>query len=201
MARSRTELPNFFSTLWGAASDIPRAQPFAEELRFVAEFQRACTASGNHRHANASAALSALVTGTIAAPLDRPVGEDEVREWREQVNMHVARAAGFASEGYVRLKLASARMFIARLIVQLCDVPERSPLAHAIGAVIEAWATRAWLRLQSHGLGGATAGSKPKSLPIARFAEFLLDFDVKDRERRLNFLIEGAKSALRIGRQ
>jgi patatin-related protein len=185
----KDERPNFFSTLWGAASDIPRAQPFAEELRFVAEF--------NERVRQAAfivtrtrPRVSALVTGTIPAPLDRPVGEDEVREWREQVNMHVARAAGFASEGYVRLKLASARTFITRLIVQLCDVPERSPLAHAIGAVIEAWATR-------HGFDyDPTAGEGPlpeeaKSLPIARFTEFLLDFDVKYRERRLNFLIEG----------
>ncbi|MBV8744197.1 MAG: DUF3376 domain-containing protein, partial [Xanthobacteraceae bacterium] len=183
------DLPNFFSTLWGAASDIPRAQPFAEELRFVAEF--------NERVRQAAIIVtrtrprvSALVTGTIATPLDRPVGEDEVREWREQVNMHVARAAGFASEGYVRLKLASARMFITRLIVQLCDVPERSPLAHGIGAVIEAWSSR-------HGFDyDPTVWEGPlpedaKTLPIARFAEFLLDFDVKYRERRLNFLIEG----------
>ena len=185
----KDELPNFFSTLWGAASDIPRAQPFAEELRFVAEF--------NERVRQAAIIVtrtrprvSALVTGTIAAPLDRPVGEDEVREWREQVNMHVARAAGFASEGYVRLKLASARMFIARLIVQLCDVPERSPLAHAIGAVIEAWATRRGFDYNPTAWEGPLP-EEAKSLPIARFAEFLLDFDVKYRERRLNFLIEG----------
>jgi patatin-related protein len=185
----KDELPNFFSTLWGAASDIPRAQPFAEELRFVAEF--------NERVRQAAIIVtrtrprvSALVTGTIPAPLDRPVGEDEVRDWREQVNVHVARAAGFASEGYVRLKLASARMFITRLVVQLCDVPERSPLAHAIGAVIEAWASRHGFDYDPTTWEGPLP-EEAKSLPIARFAEFLLDFDVKYRERRLNFLIEG----------
>ncbi|MBV9626518.1 MAG: patatin-like protein [Xanthobacteraceae bacterium] len=185
----KDELPKFFSTLWGAASDIPRAQPFAEELRFVAEF--------NERMRQAAIIVtrtrprvSALVTETIPAPLDRPVGEDEVREWREQVNMHVTRAAGFASEGYVRLKLASARMFITRLIVQVCDVPERSPLAHAIGAVIEVWATRRGFDYNPTAWDGPLP-EEAKSLPIARFAEFLLDFDVKYRERRLNFLIEG----------
>jgi len=185
----KDELPNFFSTLWGAASDIPRAQPFAEELRFVAEF--------NERVRQAAIIVtrtrprvSALVAGTISTPLDRPVGEDEVRGWREQVNMHVARAAGFASEGYVRLKLASARMFITRLIVQSCDVPDRSPLAHAIGAVIDAWATRRGFDYDPT-TWEETLPEEAKSLPIARFAEFLLDFDVKYRERRLNFLIEG----------
>jgi patatin-related protein len=183
------DIPNFFSTLWGAASDIPRAQPFAEELSFVADFNERVRQAAIIV-ARTRPRVSALVTGTISTPLDRPVAEDEVREWREQVNMHVARAAGFASEGYVRLKLASARMFIARLIVEICDVPERSPLAHAIGAIIEAWATR-------HGFDyDPTVWEGPlpedaKSIPVARFADFLLAFDVKYRERRLNFMIEG----------
>jgi hypothetical protein len=81
-------------------------------------------------------------------------------------------------------------MFITRLIVQLCDVPERSPLAHAIGAVIEAWATRRGFDYNPTAWEGPLP-EEAKSLPIARFAEFLLDFDVKYRERRLNFLIEG----------
>jgi hypothetical protein len=104
--------------------------------------------------------------------------------------MHVVRAAGFASEGYVRLKLASARAFITRLIVTLCDVPEKSPLAHGIGAIIEAWASR-------HGFDYDPAAweiplpETAKSQPVPRFADFLLAYDVKFRERRLNFLIEG----------
>src|SRR5262249_40478546 len=131
-----------------------------------------------------------LVAGTISVPLDRPVAESELREWREQVNLHVARAAGFASEGYVRLKLASARNFITRLIVKVCDVPEKSPLAHAIGAVIEAWATRKRFDYDPT-VWEIPLPESAKTQPMARFAEFLLAFDVKYRERRLNFLIEG----------
>ena len=134
------DIPNFFSTLWGAASDIPRAQPFAEELSVVAAFNEQVRQAAMIV-ARTSPRVSALVTGSIPTPLDRPVAKDELRDWREQVNMHVVRAAGFASEGYVRLKLASARAFIMRLLVQVCDVPEKSPLAHAIAAVVEAWAS------------------------------------------------------------
>ncbi len=134
--------------------------------------------------------VSALVAGTISVPLDRPVAESELREWREQVNLHVARAAGFASEGYVQLKLASARSFITRLVVKLCDVPEKSPLAHAIGAVIEAWASRRGFDYDPT-VWEAPLPKSAKTQPVARFAEFLLAFNVKYRERRLNFLIEG----------
>ncbi len=183
------EIPNFFSTLWGAASDIPRAQPFAEELRFVADFNERVRQAAIIV-ARTRPRVSALVTGTISTPLDRPVAEDEVRGWREQVNMHVARTAGFASEGYVRLKLASARMFITRVIVELCEVPERSPLAHAVGAIIEAWASRHQFDYDPTIWEGPLP-EDAKSLPVARFADFLLAFDVKYRERRLNFMIEG----------
>src|SRR5262249_2690561 len=85
---------------------------------------------------------------------------------------------------------ASARAFITRLIVTACDVPENSPLAHVIAAVVETWATR-------HGFDyDPSAWETPlpesaKSQPVPRFAQFLQSFDVKYRERRLNFLIEG----------
>ncbi len=88
------------------------------------------------------------------------------------------------------LKLASARSFITRLVVKLCDVPEKSPLAHAIGAVIEAWASRRGFDYDPT-VWEAPLPESAKTQPVARFAEFLLAFDVKYRERRLNFLIEG----------
>ena len=183
------DIPNFFSTLWGAASDIPRAQPFAEELSVVAAFNEQVRQAALIV-ARTRPRVSALVTGSIPTPLDRPVAKDELRDWREQVNMHVVRAAGFASEGYVRLKLASARAFIMRLLVQVCDVPEKSPLAHAIAAVVEAWATRRGFDYDPSAWENPLPESA-KSQPVPRFAEFLQAFDVKYRERRLNFVIEG----------
>src|SRR6516165_5852349 len=183
------DIPNFFSTLWGAASDIPRAQPFAEELGVVAAFNEQVRQAALIV-ARTRPRVSALVTISIPTPLDRPVAKEELREWREQVNMHVVRAAGFASEGYVRLKLASARAFIARLLVTVCDVPDKSPLAHAIAAVVEAWATHRGFDYDPSAWENPLPESA-KSQPVPRFAEFLQAFDVKYRERRLNFVIEG----------
>jgi patatin-related protein len=186
---SYNDVPSFFSTLWGAASDIPRAQPFADELSFVAEFNERVRQAALIV-ARTRPRVSALVASTISTPLDRPITESELREWREQVNRHVARAAGFASEGYIRIKLASARSFISRLLVKLCDVPEKSPLAHAISAVIEAWASRRGFDYDPT-VWETPLPESAKTQPVARFAEFLLAFDIKYRERRLNFLIEG----------
>jgi patatin-related protein len=183
------DIPNFFSTLWGAASDIPRAQPFAEELGVVAAFNEQVRQAALIV-ARTRPRVSALVTTSIPTPLDRPVAKEELREWREQVNMHVVRAAGFASEGYVRLKLASARAFITRLLVTVCDVPDKSPLAHAIAAVVEAWATHRGFDYDPSAWENPLPESA-KSQPVPRFAEFLQAFDVKYRERRLNFVIEG----------
>jgi patatin-related protein len=187
--RAYDDVPNFFSTLWGAASDIPRAQPFADELSIVAEFNDRVRQAAMIV-ARTRPRVSALVAATISTPLDRPVGPTELRDWREQVNMHVARSAGFASEGYVRLKLASARIFISRLIVVVCDAAEKSPLAHAVAAVIEAWATRHNFDYDP-GAWETPLPESAKTQPLARFAEFLLKYDIKYRERRLSFLIEG----------
>jgi len=90
----------------------------------------------------------------------------------------------------VRLKLASARAFITRLLVTVCDVPDKSPLAHAIAAVVEAWATRGGFDYDPSAWENPLPESA-KSQPVPRFAEFLQAFDVKYRERRLNFVIEG----------
>src|SRR5262249_57608822 len=173
----------------GGASVFRAPQRFAEELGVVAAFNEQVRQAAVIV-ARTRPRVSALVTATIPAPLDRPVVKGELREWREQVNMHVVRAAGFASEGYVRLKLASARAFIARLLVTVCDVPDKSPLAHANAAVIEAWATRRGFDYDPSAWENPLPESA-KSQPVPRFAEFLQAFDVKYRERRLNFVIEG----------
>ncbi len=177
-------IPGFFSTLRGAMSDIPRTQPVTDELGWVSEFNEQVSRIKSIVE-SARPQISALVAHTIAEPLDRALSPDELRHWREQVNAHVAREAGFAYEGYVRLKLASVRDFLVSIIVKLRDVPERSPLARSIAVVVERWAIR-------RGLVYDAARAEPAAgSALPRWAEFLLAFDVKYRERRLHFLIEG----------
>jgi hypothetical protein len=52
-----------------------------------------------------------LVADIITTSFDQSINREQARSWRERVNVGVAADAGFAYEGYIRLKLASVRSF------------------------------------------------------------------------------------------
>jgi patatin-related protein len=181
--------PGFFTTLRGAMSDIPSSQPVTDELNWVLEFNdrvrrlRAIIDSARPQ-------VSQLVANVIPPEFNRAISTNELGTWREQVNSQVAQDAGFAYQSYVRLKLASVRAFGARLIVKLRGGPEQSPLARVIAEIIDAWALRKGIvyeRSNSEALEFETTSAA--GLP--GWVRYLLTFDVKYRERRLHFLIEG----------
>ena len=186
---SRQDIPGFFSTLRGAMSDIPRTQPVTDELGWVAAFNEQ-VARVKTIIESSRAHVSDLVSKAIDDRLDRAVTADELRRWREQVNAAAVRDAGFAYEGYVRLKLVSVREFLTGIIVKMRDIHEKSPLAYAVSAVMGAWAESRGLNYDSS-QSAALHAEKPDGGSLPRWAEFLLVFDVKYRERRLHFLIEG----------
>jgi patatin-related protein len=183
------DVPGFFSTLRGAMSDIPSSQPVTDELSWIIEFNervrrlRAIIDSARPH-------VSELVTKVVTASFDRPISTHELRAWREQVNNQVARDAGFAYQAYVRLKLASVRAFGAQLIVKLRGGHAQSPLARVVAEIIDAWAV-------AKGIVYERADSAALELESATtehfpaWVNYLLAFDVKYRERRLHFLIEG----------
>jgi patatin-related protein len=183
-------VPGFFATLRGALSDIPSSQPVTDDLARVVEFNdqvRRLRAIIDSARPQVGELVTNVVTATI---FERTISTDELRGWREQVNAHVARDAGFAYQAYVRLKLASVRAFGAELIVKLRGVPAQSPLSRVVAEIIDAWAVRkgiVYARADSEALEfeAQTAGRLPP------WVGYLLAFDVKYRERRLQFLIEG----------
>ncbi|MFL6799039.1 MAG: patatin-like protein [Xanthobacteraceae bacterium] len=187
--RHSPRTPGFFVTLRGALSDIPSSQPVTDELGRVVEFNtqvrrlRAIIDSARPE-------VSQLVAKFIPAQVDRPISPDDLRVWREQVNSHVAVDARFAYQAYVRLKLASVRSFGAELIVRLRGVSPQSAIARVVADIIDAWALQKGIvyeRAESEALEfeAQTAGR------LAPWVKYLLSFDVKYRERRLHFLIEG----------
>lgn len=198
---TRHRMPGFFSTLKGALSDIPSSEPVVDELSWVSNFNdrvrriRSIVEEARPR-------VSRLVEGIVNAAPDQAVTAVQVRAWREEVHEQVKRDAGFAYEGYVRLKLASVRDFVSNLIASLRGVPPQSPLARAIAEVIDAWSTQSGTAFQAD--DGALANFERGSaeLPVAPWVKFLLTFDVDYRRRRLHFLIEGQNRLYDIfGRQ
>jgi patatin-related protein len=182
-APAHHSLPGFFATLRGASSDIPRAQPVADELGWVLEFnEQARRLKEVVRVARPQ--IYDCVTRVMALTPEPAVTEEQIRRWRELATIQAERDAGFAYDGYVRLKLASCRAFLSRLIMDIRGVRPKSPFARAISEVIDAWAART----------GAThdaAHAAPAPRPVTHCVKLLLAFDVDYRKRRLSFLIRG----------
>jgi patatin-related protein len=186
---ARRKMPGFFATLRGAMSDIPASQPVTDELSWVIDFndrvrrQRAIIDSARPQ-------ISQLVARFIPARFAGTLDASELKDAREQVNNQVARDAGFAYQAYVRLKLASVRAFGAQLIVALRGVLPQSPLSRVVAEIIDAWALTKGIvyeRADSEALEFETATADH----LPKWVRYLLAFDVKYRERRLHFLIEG----------
>jgi patatin-related protein len=181
--------PGFFATLRGALSDIPSSQPVTDELGRVIEFNeqvrrlRAIIDSARPH-------VSELVAKVVRSSFDQTITTDDMRVWREQVNDHVAVDAGFAYQAYVRLKLASVRAFGAELIVKLRGVPAHSPMSRAVAEIIDAWALRKGI-VYERADSEALEFEAQTSDGMPAWVKYLLAFDVKYRERRLHFLIEG----------
>jgi patatin-related protein len=182
-------LPGFFTALRGALSDIPRNEPIADELGWVNGF--------NDRVRRLKAIVDAarpdiarLIAGVTDAAIDQPATVDQVGAWREAVNVRVRENAGFAYEGYVRLKLTSARAFVARTIGILCAMAPRSLGARMAAEIVDAWACGNGIL---YGEGDSKALGREASAGAAAppWVRFLLSFDVEYRMRRLSFLIQG----------
>ncbi|MGO9769790.1 MAG: patatin-like protein [Roseiarcus sp.] len=193
---TRNKLPGFFSTLKGALSDLPSTQPIANELAWVTNLNAQVRGIKSIIE-NGRPQVSELVANIISEPLDRRFSAEEIRGWREEVNARVAREAGFAHEGYVRLKLASVREFVARMIMMIGGGPANSPHARAVEEVVNAWAIHrgiVYKKAESEALKHEAA-----AIPqLPRWIEFFLTFDVDYRKRRLHFLIEGQNRLYRL---
>jgi patatin-related protein len=181
-------LPGFFSTLKGALSEIPLAEPITDDLGWIARFNdqarrlRAIIESARPH-------ISWLVADMMSAN-DEAITISRLGVWRSQANTKAARDAGFAYEAYVRLKLASVRAFVTRLIVDMRGVAPRSPFARAIGEIVDAWARRAGVMYEPPGDRAAQQNGAAADAPPG-WVRFLLALDVDFRKRRLSFLIEG----------
>ena len=187
VARGR---PGFFAMLKGALSDIPRNEPIADELTWINSF--------NERVRRLKAIVEAArpqitrhVAEAVDLPLEQSFGAEEVSRWRERMNAKAAGEAGFAYEGYVRLKLAAVRAFVAQLIAGLRGIPPEAPFARAVAEVIDAWAERTGIAYEAPGAGALHGEAATAAASAPAWVRFLLAFDVDFRKRRLHFLVQG----------
>jgi patatin-related protein len=180
-------LPGFFATLHGAWSNIPRAQPVVDELGWVLEFNEQARRLKEIVE-NARPQVNDHVAQLVEISQGLALTEEQISRWRDLANVQAEREAGFAYDGYVRLKLASSRAFVTRLIMDIRGVRAKSPFARAIAEVVDAWAARTGATYIAPGARGDPTTSR---CPMPRWVKLLLAFDVDYRKRRLHFLIRG----------
>ncbi len=195
-SRERPPVPGFFATIRGAISDLPRAQPVTDDLAWVMGFNDRMREIRSIIE-GARPQVTRYVNSIVPMELDWSNATSQITIWREEMNAQVAREAGFAYEGYVRLKLASILRFVSRTISAMLGVGPGSPMANAVAATIHAWAQRNGIVYETtdtpslHGEGAGGSTLKP-------WAAYLLKFDLDYRKRRLNFLIEGQNQLYRL---
>lgn len=183
-------LPEFFSTLKGAMSEIPLSQPVTDELGWIADFNEQVRRLRSIVD-SARPHIRRVVGEVGTFDREEPSNAVQIRSWREQANVKAARDAGFAYDAYVRLKLASVRDFISRMIMEIRGVRAESPFARSITEIMDAWTIRAGVTYEP--ADGSTVRAKPVAGDeiTPKWIAFLLAFDIGYRKRRLRFLIEG----------
>jgi patatin-related protein len=169
--------PGFFAMLKGALTDLPSAEPVADELNWVDEFNERVDRLLEIIE-DARPRISRRVALVADTTFEEPIDVERVRAWREQASLAARTETGFAHEGYVHLRLGAVRGFVAGLIAEARGVPVRSPLAQLIAQAIDVWADTS----------GLVCGGVDADQP---WVGFLRGFDIAYCRRRLHFMIQG----------
>ncbi len=177
--RGKAELPGFFSTIFGAMSDIPREQPIRDSLEAI-EARSARIRRMQHiveaLRPDVEVAIEALFGRTFF--LDYPTAA-RVKAWRNRAQERAARDANFAFAAYGHLKLSG-------IVEDIADLAARH-LAASDNATSAAIRGRVWDEVRARGVASVSEGvGKGASLATI---DFFRSHDLGLRIRRLRFVI------------
>ncbi|QJB68946.1 patatin-like protein [Parasphingorhabdus halotolerans] len=171
-------LPGFFSTIFGAISNIPREQPIRDNLNTIAGRSNRIIQMRkitDNLRTEVERNVETLFGRTLF--LDRPTAA-RVAGWRRKSREKAAKLAGFSYSAYGHLKLASVIEDIATTIRRT----KADPNAHNHPALRDAL----WTEIRRRGLD--SVGKKGGAGPSKLAADFFGAHDLGYRIRRLRFL-------------
>lgn len=178
----RPEPPGFFSMLRGSLSDIPRNEPIRDEIAWVNEF--------NQRVGRLKSILESVrptivdhVREIIGDGIERGPTYRDIANWRDLANTRAAEEAGFAYQGYVRLKILTVADALRRLLIETASIGATSPGVAWIEREMNAWLMQQGIVGPEVAAGSSAPGAEPP------WVRFLLTFDVGFRVRRLRFVV------------
>jgi patatin-related protein len=173
------EAPGFFTTILGALSSIPRHQPIHDDLDWIAQFNNKV-----HLHREVADGVRAQVLAAMGSTLRSALKvaaptAAAIAAWGREANAHAAQDAGYAYEGYSRLKVLGLLDELAELFQSSSGGLTR---AEAV-ALIQAWAHVVHIRP----LGDTSSSSRDQE--AAPWVQFLRNYDTRHRLRRVMLLI------------
>jgi patatin-related protein len=175
------ETPGFFKTLKGAVSDIPRNQPIRDDLEWIQQF-------------NEQVRLQRQVIDAVRPQVIRMIGEtlgeqlavapsaEQLARWRDAANRLSAVDAGYAYEGYARLKVLALLQDLAELMQAAAGFAPGVETAR----IVQSWAARTGIRPMGDAAAAARWGAE---IP---WIAFLGRYDIRHRLRRILFMIRRA---------
>ncbi|HEY0626032.1 MAG TPA: patatin-like protein [Allosphingosinicella sp.] len=173
-----SETPGFFSTLFGALSDIPREQPIRDNLEAIEK--RSARIRRLRRILDAMRPeVETAIERTFGTTflLSRPT-PDRLAGWRAKAQNVAAKNAGYAYAAYGHLKLSAVVEDMARRIYNLSGKGQR-PRREMIRQAL-------WAHVRAKGINAdeamTSAGAKPEVI------DFFRCFDISFRTRRLRFV-------------
>jgi patatin-related protein len=180
----RGVVPSFIRTLEGAILEIPMRAPIYHELAGVQEFNE----TTERMRSVLRAAYPELARFVIAVTERVPSADDTgctVEFWRRTANMLAAKEASYAYQVYARLKTFSVIDTLVGLICDLGEIDQASPFGTRLAGEIRTWANRRGAIAPDGSLSMADVSQS------RQWIDFLHDFDVEFRRRRLSFVMRG----------
>ena len=170
-------LPGFFSTIFGAISNIPREQPIRDSLNAIAGRSNRITQMRlitENLRGEVEQHVESLFGRTFF--LDRPTAV-RVAAWRRKSRDKAAKLSGFSYSAYGHLRLATVVEDIANTVRRA----RADPNAHNHPGLRDAL----WVEIRRLGLDNISLKSGG---PTKQSAEFFRQHDLGFRVRRLRFL-------------
>jgi len=176
--RDEAEAPGFFGTIFGALSDIPREQPIRDNLETIERI------SARVRRLRR---IIESIRPQVEAAIERGIGSSfflasptaaRIAAWRAKAHSLSSREAGYAYAAYGQLKIATVVEEMAETIFRLGgggDALRRKAVSRAI-----------WRHVRGAGL--VDPGAVSERGARADVIDFLIDFDLTFRTRRLRFV-------------
>lgn len=187
--KGKAQLPGFFSTIFGAMSDIPREQPIRDSLEAI---EARSTRIRRMQHIiealrpDVDAAIEGLLGRTFF--LDRPTPE-RIKAWRNKAQERAARDANFAFSAYAHIKLSG-------IVEELAGLAAKQD-AGLRGRKFDDFRKLLWNEVRAGGIDTVTGGLGKGATPAA--IAFFRDHDLGFRIRRLRFVIRTLRTRIEQG--